>query len=52
VLGGDQKSQLEAMRQYLLTLGPKPEYVTAPSSAPNAPAAKPVADARAKRASR
>jgi hypothetical protein len=52
VLGGDQKSQIEAMRQYLLTLGPKPLYVTAPPSAPGAPAAKPAADARTKRASR
>jgi mono/diheme cytochrome c family protein len=40
VLAGDQKSQIEAMRQYLLTLGPRPARAgtaAAPSPAPAAP---------------
>jgi cytochrome c2 len=31
VLGGDQKQQIEAMRQYLLTLGPGPQRAGAPA---------------------
>jgi hypothetical protein len=53
VLGGDQKSQIEAMRQYLLTLGPRPRRAGATAAAPSpAPAPQPVAAGRAKRASR
>jgi hypothetical protein len=33
VLGGDQKKQIEAMRQYLLTLGPAPPRAGAPAAA-------------------
>ena len=52
VLAGDQKSQIEAMRQYLLTLGPAPRRggpaaTTAPARAP-----RPAAATRSKRASR
>jgi cytochrome c2 len=50
VLAGDQKSQIEAMRQYLLTLGPRPARAgvpaAVPASAPTAPGAS-----KAKRAS-
>jgi cytochrome c2/cytochrome c553 len=40
VLAGDQKSQIEAMRQYLLTLGPRPARAGVPAATPaSAPAA-------------